>query len=92
VAINHKDGSLLDVVYNDPVHGEVYLTDVFGNSKNWIEDRINTLTHRWVDPGTGQVHPVQVSMPSKATTGCTFTKLLAWTCRIWSTATRARLT
>jgi hypothetical protein len=48
-------------VYNDPVHGEVYLTDVFANSKSWIEDRIDTLTKRWVDPGTGQVHSIQMS-------------------------------
>jgi hypothetical protein len=61
VAINHKDGSPLQVVYNDPVHGEVYLTDVFGNSKSWIEDRIHKLTTRWVDPGTGQVHSIHMS-------------------------------
>jgi hypothetical protein len=59
VAINHKDGSPLEVVYNDPVHGQVYLTDVFANSKSWIEDRIDKLTTRWVDPGTGQVLPIQ---------------------------------
>jgi hypothetical protein len=57
VAINHKDGSQLQVVYNDPVYGPVYLTDVFGNSKDWIDKRIQELTKRWVDPGIGQVHP-----------------------------------
>jgi high-affinity K+ transport system ATPase subunit B len=57
VAINHKDGSQLQVVYNDTVFGPVYLTDVFGNSKSWIEKRIQELTKRWVDPGIGQVHP-----------------------------------
>ena len=55
-AINHKDGTQLDVVYNDPVEGTVYLTDIFGNTQSWIEARIAKLTQRWVDPGTGQVH------------------------------------
>jgi hypothetical protein len=62
VAINHKDGSQLQVVYNDPVYGPVYLTDVFGNSKDWIDKRIQELTKRWVDPGIGQVLGPETSL------------------------------
>lgn len=64
-AINHKDGTQLNVVYNDPAEGTVYLTDIFGNSQAWIEARVAKLTERWVDPGTGQVrHPVLIQPKS----------------------------
>ena len=41
------------MTYDDPVHGLVYLLDVFGNPAAWIEDRYTTLDDRWVSAGVG---------------------------------------
>lgn len=53
-AKSHKDGSTLTVTYDDPVHGTVFLLDVFGNPSAWIEDRYTTLDERWVSAGVGE--------------------------------------